>query len=64
VLRSAKVRRFVVLPKRWIVERAFNWLGRYRKDSKEYERKAASSEAVIYIAMTHIMLRPLAYAKR
>jgi len=60
VLRPAKVKGFVVLPKRWIVERTFGWLGRYRRHSKDYERNTASSEAMIYIAMTHIMLRRLA----
>jgi putative transposase len=60
VLRPAKVKGFVVLPKRWIVERTFGWLGRYRRHSKDYERNPGSSEAMIYIAMTHIMLRRLA----
>jgi putative transposase len=63
VLRPAKVKRFVVLPKRWIVERTFGWLGRYRRHSKDYERNTASSEAMIYIAMTHVMLRRLAHVK-
>jgi putative transposase len=63
VLRPAKVKRFVVLPKRWIVERTFGWLGRYRRHSKDYERNTASSEAMIYIAMSHIMLRRLVRAK-
>jgi putative transposase len=63
VLRPTKVKGFVVLPKRWIVERTFGWLGRYRRHSKDYERNVASSEAMIYIAMTHIMLRRLAYYK-
>src|SRR5262245_11846491 len=60
VLRPVDVRGFVVLPKRWIVERTFGWLGRYRRHSKDYERNTASSEAMIYIAMTHMMLRRLA----
>jgi putative transposase len=64
VLRPTKVKRFVVLPKRWIVERTFGWLRRYRRHSKDYERNAATSEAMIYIAMTHRMLRRLAYDKR
>src|SRR5262249_3640062 len=62
-LRPAKVKGFVVLPKRWIVERTFGWLGRYRRHSKDYERNTASSEAMIYIAMTHVMLRRLARGK-
>ena len=63
VLRPVGVKRFVVLPKRWIVERTFGWLGRYRRHSKDYERDTASSEAMIQIAMTHLMLRRLARAK-
>jgi putative transposase len=60
VLRPANVKGFVVLPKRWIVARTFGWVGRYRRHSKDYERSSASSEAMIYLAMTHIMLRRLA----
>ena len=56
VKRSDLVRGFVVLPKRWIVERTFAWLGRYRRLSKDYEGTIGSSEALIYIAMTHRML--------
>jgi putative transposase len=63
VLRPADVKGFVVLPKRRIVERTFGWLGRYRRHSKDYERNTASSEAMIYIAMIHVMLRRLARAK-
>ena len=63
VLRPAKIKGFVVLPKRWIVERTFGWLGRYRRHSKDYERNTASSEARIYIAMGHVMLRRLARHK-
>src|SRR5262249_44280593 len=60
VLRPVDVKGFVVLPKRWIVERTFGWLGRYRRHSKDYERNTASSEAMIYIAASHVMLRRLA----
>ena len=42
---------------RWIVERTFGWLGRYRRLSKDYEHNPASSEAWIYIAMIHRMAR-------
>jgi len=59
VLRPVNTKGFVVLPKRWIVERTFGWLGRYRRHSKDYERNTASSEAMIYIAMSHVMLRRL-----
>ena len=50
---------FKVLKWRWIVERTFAWLGRYRRLSKDYERTEESSESWIYIAMTHLMLRRL-----
>jgi putative transposase len=59
VLRPVQARGFVALPKRWIVERTFAWLGRYRRHSKDYERNPATSEAMVYIAMIHIMLRTL-----
>ena len=50
---------FKVLPKRWIVERTFGWLGRYRRLSKDYETQTASSEAMIYLAMINLMLHRL-----
>jgi hypothetical protein len=54
---------FVVLPKRWTLERTFGWLRRYRRHSKDYKRKTASSEATICAAMSHTMLQRLAPAK-
>ncbi len=50
---------FVVQPKRWIVERTFGWLNRFRRLSKDYERTTASSEAFIKVAMIHVMIRRL-----
>ena len=51
---------FQVLPCRWVVERTFGWLGRWRRTSKDYEYLPQTSECVIYLAMTRIMLRRLA----
>ena len=54
---------FEVLPKRWIVERTFAWLGFCRRHSKDYERNPETSEAMIYISLTHLMLKRLAPTK-
>jgi len=51
---------FEVLPRRWVVERTFAWLGNYRRLSKDYEYWLDSSDAMIYAAMTHLMVRRLA----
>jgi putative transposase len=51
---------FAVQPHRWIVERTFSWLGGFRRLSKEYEYQVESSEALIYAAMSQLMLRRLA----
>lgn len=51
---------FQLLPHRWVVERTFAWLGRYRRLSKDYERCTKSSEGVIYIASIHTMLKRIA----
>jgi transposase len=59
VLRPVDVSGFVVLPKRWIVERTFAWLKKYRRHSKDYARNPDSSVAMIYIAMTKNMLNML-----
>jgi putative transposase len=51
---------FNVLPRRWVVERTFAWLGRYRRLSKDYERLPSTSEALIYLAGIRLLLRRLA----
>ncbi len=53
-------RRFGDLPRRWVVERTFSWLGQNRRMSKDYERLPESSEAFVYVAMTRLMVRRLA----
>ena len=60
VKRNDDVKGFQVLPRRWVVGRTFAWLGRYRRLSKDYEYLTASSEAMIYVAMIHLMLVRLA----
>jgi putative transposase len=57
--RSDKEKGFKVVPKRWVVERTFAWLGRYRRLSKDYEKLPETSEAMIQMAMIHIMVRRL-----
>ena len=61
VLRPVTAKGFVVLPKRWIVERTFAWLARYRRHSRDYEHKPESSEAMIYISMIARVSRRLAH---
>jgi putative transposase len=55
-------RGFVVLPRRWVVERTFSWLSQNRRMSKDYERLCATGDALVYAAMTRVMVRRLARA--
>jgi transposase len=57
-----KPKGFVVLPKRWIVERTFAWISRFRRHSKDFEALPESSEAHIRISMIQIMLKRLSKA--
>ena len=51
--------RFTILPKRWIVERTFGWLSKFRRLSKDYEYRTENSGAIILIAATRLMLARL-----
>jgi putative transposase len=59
ILRPTGVKGYIHLPKRWLVERTFGWLGRYRRLSKDYEVNPHSSETWIYVAMIHRMSRSM-----
>ncbi len=59
VKRAVGEKGFVVLPRRWVVERTFGWLGRYRVLSKDDEQLPESSETLVLIVMIQIMLRRL-----
>lgn len=60
VKRSDDLKGFKVLPRRWVVERTFGWLGRQRRLSKDYEYLTDTSETMIYVAMIGLMLRRFA----
>jgi transposase len=59
-----KPRGFLVLPRRWVVERTFAWLGHARRLAKDYERLPETGVAMIHWAMSRIMLRRLTGATR
>ena len=50
---------FQVLPRRWVVERTFAWLGKFRRLSKDYEALPRNEEAWIYLGMSNLMLARL-----
>ena len=60
VKRPEGIKGFLLLPKRWIVERTFGWFGRYRRLAKDDEYVPHTSEAMIRVAMIHLMVRRLA----
>jgi transposase len=60
VVKPAEQKGFSVLPRRWVVERTFAWLGKQRRLAKDYEERPASSVALIQIALSALMLRRLA----
>jgi putative transposase len=51
---------YLALPRRWVVERTFSWLGQNRRISKDYKRLCASAEAFVYAAMIRLMVGCLA----
>src|SRR5262249_56089341 len=59
VERPAGAQGLVQLPYRWVIERTNAWTGKYRRNSKDYERTTSSSEAMGKIAMIHLILRHL-----
>ena len=56
---DADKHRFAILPKRWIVERTFGWLSKFRRLAKDYEFRTENSETMILIAATRLMLARL-----
>ena len=64
VKRSDAAKGFVVLQKRWIVERTFGWLGRCRRLAKDFEALTRSHLAFVQLAMIRLMMRRLARASQ
>ncbi|RJT18577.1 IS5 family transposase [Mesorhizobium waimense] len=62
IKRSDSAKGFEVLPRRWVVERTFAWLGRCRRLAKDFERSIESAQAWIYIANIRMLTRRLARA--
>ena len=60
IVKRTDAHTFRVLPRRWVVERTFGWLGRFRRLSRDYERQAHTGEVLIYVAMIRLMLARLA----
>jgi putative transposase len=63
IVKRTELHKFVVLPRRWVVERTFGWFNRQRRLSKDYERTETSSEGFVYIASIGIMLRRMTKTK-
>jgi transposase len=59
IVKRNELHRFVVLPKRWIVERTLAWISRFRRLAKDFERHARKAVAFIRLAMIRLMLRRL-----
>ena len=56
IVKRSELHTFRVLPRRWVVERTFGWLGRYRRLNRDYERQAQTGEVMVYLAMIRLML--------
>ncbi|MDR1054867.1 MAG: transposase, partial [Prevotellaceae bacterium] len=56
-LRSDKATEFTPLPKHWVVERSFAWLGDFRRLAKDYERTIESSQTMVYLAFIALMIK-------
>jgi len=61
IKRDTEAKGFILLPQRWVVERTFGWLNKFRRLSKDYEYLLESSETMIRIAMIRIMLKRLVH---
>ena len=59
IVKRSDLHKFTVLPRRWVVERTFGWLGRYRRLNRDYERQAHTGETMVYLAMIRLMLARL-----
>ena len=59
IVKRSDLHMFRVLPHRWVVERTFGWLGRYRRLNRDYERQAHTGEVMVYLAMIRLMLARL-----
>lgn len=60
IVKRTELHTFKVLPRRWVVERTFGWLNRYRRLSRDYERQAQTGETMVCLAMIRLMLARLA----
>ena len=60
VVKRSELRKFIVVPKRWIVERTLAWISRNRRLARDFERYASTVAAFIRLAMIKLMLRRLA----
>jgi putative transposase len=59
VVKRSELHTFKVLPRRWVVERTFGWLGRHRRLNRDYERQAKTGETMVHLAMIRLMLARL-----